>query len=88
MRDGLAGIVEVPEEDIGEEVRLLYSLANLKGEPTGALSMGALLTSPDEFVANQFAVSFPVSTREYMETYYAIDCWQSTSVGPPFNSSA
>ena len=49
LKNGLAGIVEVPEENIKEAVRLLFSLANLKAEPTGALSMGALLTDPDRF---------------------------------------
>lgn len=49
LKDGLAGIVEVPEENIKEGVRLLFSLANLKAEPTGALSIGALLTDPDRF---------------------------------------
>ena len=28
---------------------LLFSTAHLKAEPTGALSVGALLTSPDQF---------------------------------------
>jgi threonine dehydratase len=49
LKDGLAGIVEVPEENIKEGVRLLFSLANLKAEPTGALSIGALLTEPGRF---------------------------------------
>ena len=49
LRDGLAGIVEVPEENIREGVRLLYAYANLKSEPTGALSIGALLTEPERF---------------------------------------
>ncbi|MEK6299159.1 MAG: pyridoxal-phosphate dependent enzyme [Acidobacteriota bacterium] len=49
LKDGLAGIVEVPEDNIKEGVRLLFSLANLKAEPTGALSIGALLTDPDRF---------------------------------------
>ena len=49
LREGLAGIVEVPEENIAEAVRLLFSLANLKVEPTGALSVGALLTEPERF---------------------------------------
>ena len=49
LKDGLAGIVEVPEENIKEGVRLLFSLANLKAEPTGALSIGALLTDPERF---------------------------------------
>ncbi len=49
LRDGLAGIVEVPEEKIREAVRLLFSLANLKAEPTGALGVAALLTQPESF---------------------------------------
>lgn len=49
LKDGLAGMVEVPEENIAEAVRLLYSLANLKAEPTGALTLGAVLTAPDRF---------------------------------------
>jgi threonine dehydratase len=49
LRHGIAHIVEVPEENIKEGVRLLYSYANLKSEPTGALSIGALLTNPQMF---------------------------------------
>jgi threonine dehydratase len=49
LRDGLAGIVEVSEESIKEAVRLLFSLANLKAEPTGALGVAALLTRPEMF---------------------------------------
>ncbi len=49
LRDNLAGIVEVPEENIAEAVRLLFALANLKAEPTGALSVAALLTQPQAF---------------------------------------
>lgn len=49
LKVGLSGIVEVPEENIKEGVRLLYNLANLKAEPTGALSIGAVLTNPEMF---------------------------------------
>lgn len=49
LREGIAGIIEVPEEKIAEATRLLFSLANLKAEPTGALSVGAVLTKPDYF---------------------------------------
>lgn len=49
LREGLFHIVEVPEENIREGVRLLYSYANLKSEPTGALSIGALLATPQMF---------------------------------------
>ncbi len=49
LKDGLAKIVEVPEESIKEGVRLLFTLANLKAEPTGALGVGALLAEPESF---------------------------------------
>jgi len=49
LKDGIETIVEVPEEAIRGGVRLLFSLANLKAEPTGALGIGALLTAPDTF---------------------------------------
>jgi threonine dehydratase len=49
LKDGLSRIVEVPEDKIKEAVRLLFSLANLKCEPTGALSVGAVLTEPETF---------------------------------------
>ena len=49
IRDGLKRIVEVPEERIAEGLRALYAYANLKVEPTGALSVGAALTEPDLF---------------------------------------
>ncbi|HEX5412149.1 MAG TPA: threonine/serine dehydratase [Terriglobia bacterium] len=49
LRTGLQRIVEVPEEKIVEGLRLLFSLANLKAEPTGALALGAILTEPETF---------------------------------------
>lgn len=49
LEQGLSGIVEVAEEDIAEAVRLLFSEANLKAEPTGALSVAALLSDPQRF---------------------------------------
>ena len=49
LKDGLSGIIEVPEENIKEGVRLLFGLANLKAEPTGALAIGALLTDWDSY---------------------------------------
>ena len=49
LREGLAGIVEVPEEKIKSAVGLLFSHANLKVEPTGALSLAAVLTESDIF---------------------------------------
>jgi threonine dehydratase len=49
IKDGAAAIVEVSEDQIRESVRLLFSLANLKAEPTGALTTGALLADPARF---------------------------------------
>jgi threonine dehydratase len=49
LQNGLAGIVEVTEEQIKEAVRLLFNLANLKVEPTGALPVAALLSAPERF---------------------------------------
>jgi threonine dehydratase len=53
LKDGLSRIVEVPEENIKEGLRMLFGLANLKSEPTGALAIGALLTEPDLFRNNR-----------------------------------
>jgi threonine dehydratase len=49
LKDGLAGIIEVSEEKIKEALRLYFSLANLKVEPTGALSLAAVLTQTEMF---------------------------------------
>ena len=49
LSEGLAGVIEVTEDQIKEGVRLLFALANLKAEPTGALSIGAILAQPDRF---------------------------------------
>ena len=49
LQTGLEGIVEVPEEALREAVRLLFSLANLKAEPTGALSVAALFCAEERF---------------------------------------
>ena len=49
LKDGLAGIVEVPEENIKEGMRLLFGLANLKAEPTGALQLERCWPTPSRF---------------------------------------
>lgn len=49
IKDGLNEIVEVPEEKIVEGLKLYFGLANLKCEPTGALSLGAILVNKDRF---------------------------------------
>ena len=49
LKTGLQKVVEVPEEKIAEGLRMLFSLANLKVEPTGALATGAMLAEPETF---------------------------------------
>ena len=49
IRDGVREIIEVSEEKIADAVRLYFELVNLKCEPTGALSLGAILERPNEF---------------------------------------
>ncbi len=43
IRSGVSDILEVPDERTSEAVRLYFDLANLKSEPTGALSLGAVI---------------------------------------------
>jgi threo-3-hydroxy-L-aspartate ammonia-lyase len=49
LKRRLTRIVEVPEEKIAEAVRLLFALTNLKAEPTGALSVAAVMSKPELF---------------------------------------
>lgn len=49
LKDGLSGVIEVPEQRITEAMRQLFVLANLKTEPTGALGLAALATQPTTF---------------------------------------
>ena len=49
IKDGIAGIIEVPDDTTAEALRLYFGLANLKCEPTGALSLGAILVDRDKF---------------------------------------
>lgn len=53
LKDGLAGIIEVADEKIIEAVKLYFVLANLKCEPTGALSLGAILENLGEFAGKK-----------------------------------
>ncbi len=50
IKGGLKEIIEVPEEKIVEALRLYFALANLKCEPTGALSLGAVLQDKAKFI--------------------------------------
>jgi threonine dehydratase len=49
LREGLSDIVEAPEDTIKEAVRALFYLANIKAEPTGALSLAAVMSQPERF---------------------------------------
>lgn len=49
IKGGVAGIIEVPDETIIKAVRLYFGLANLKCEPTGALSLAALMLKAEKF---------------------------------------
>ena len=49
IRHSVSKIVEVPEGMIVEATRLLFALANLKVEPTGALAVAAVMMEPELF---------------------------------------
>lgn len=49
VRHGVADIIEVADELTLEALRHYFRYANLKVEPTGALSLGALLSQPERF---------------------------------------
>ncbi len=49
IRDGVTDIIEVSDGKIAEAVRLYFGLVNLKCEPTGALSLGAVLENTGPF---------------------------------------
>ncbi|HSI89157.1 MAG TPA: pyridoxal-phosphate dependent enzyme [Pyrinomonadaceae bacterium] len=49
IKENVAEIIEVSEDRIKEAVRLYFGLVNLKCEPTGALTLGAVLENPSKF---------------------------------------
>ena len=53
IKDNVSEIVEVSDEKIAEAVRLYFMLANLKCEPTGALSLGAILETKEKFAGKK-----------------------------------
>ncbi len=56
IKDGVAEIVEVSEENICAAVRLYFALANLKCEPTAAVSLGAILEGPARFAGKKICL--------------------------------
>jgi threonine dehydratase len=53
IKDGIDGIIDVPDETTAEALRMYFTLANLKCEPTGALSLGAILVEPERFAGKK-----------------------------------
>lgn len=53
LQGALSTIVEVPDETISLAVKLLFALANLKAEPTGALALAAVLACPERFAGRR-----------------------------------
>lgn len=49
IRREVRDIIEVSERSITEAVRMLFAMAHLKVEPTGALSLGAVLEQKERF---------------------------------------
>lgn len=85
LRNGLAGIIEVSEAHIAEAVRLLFGLANLKAEPTGALAIGALLAAPERVRGE--SVCCVITGGNVDPPLYATVLGGGLSLGPEFQSS-
>lgn len=49
IKNNVADMIEVSDENIAAAVRLYFGLANLKCEPTGAVSLGAILEDQERF---------------------------------------
>lgn len=53
LKSGLAGVIEVPDDNIANALRECFLKANLKVEPTGALSIAALILSKQQFAGKK-----------------------------------
>lgn len=69
IQDGLSTIVEVSEYNIKTALKLYFGLANLKSEPTGALSLSAVLENRQIFDNKKVCVV--VSGGNVDPTFYA-----------------
>lgn len=56
VKDGIRQILEVSEDNIKTALKLYFGQVNLKCEPTGALSLGAVLERPEEFAGQKVCV--------------------------------
>ena len=57
IEKGVSEIIEVSEEKIIEAARLYFNLVNLKCEPTGALTLGAILETAEKFAGKKVCVA-------------------------------
>jgi len=57
IKNGINGIIEVPDAQIVEALRLYFTLANLKCEPTGALGLGAILVDKERFAGKKICLA-------------------------------
>ena len=53
LQQGLTGIIEVSDELISKAVQHCFRYVNLKVEPTGALSIGAIFAQPERFAGKR-----------------------------------
>ncbi len=56
IKNNVTEIFEVPDKNIAEAMRLYFNLANLKCEPTGALSLAALALNAEQFCNKKICV--------------------------------
>ena len=56
IKKGVREIIEVTEDNIKTGLKLYFELANLKCEPTGALSLGAVLVDRDRFTGKKICL--------------------------------
>ena len=56
IAQGLKEIIEVPDETIADALRMYFGMANLKCEPTGALSLGAVLVDEERFAGKKICL--------------------------------
>jgi threonine dehydratase len=56
IKSGAAGIIEVDDETLANAMKVYFNLVNLKCEPTGALSLGALLVERERFIGRRICL--------------------------------
>ena len=56
IKKGVQEIIEVTEDNIKTGLKLYFELANLKCEPTGALSLGAVLVEREKFAGKKICL--------------------------------